>query len=65
MATKKKIDGRKANVGAPDRGLTQDSVLVRGPAELIAAMREHSSKTGIPASTLWRKAAEAFLKGLK
>lgn len=64
MSTKtktKKADGRAKN-GAPDRGLTEDSQLIRGPADLIERMRELARGNGQPISFVWRKAAEEFLK---
>ena len=62
MATKK--DGRTSN-GAEDRGLTEDQQLVRGPRELIDGMRKLAERTKIPVATLWRQAAEEFLKRQK
>ncbi len=59
-AEKKVKDGR-ANNGAEDRGLTEDSQLVRGPKELIEAMRAHAKANGQPIGSVWRKAAEEFL----
>ena len=62
MATKKtKTDGRAKN-GAEDRGLTEDSQLVRGPAELIGAMRELATKNGQTVSHVWREAAQQYLE---
>lgn len=58
--TTRKKDGRASN-GAEDRGLTEDSQLVRGPAELLEAMREHARKNGQKINAVWRKAAEEFL----
>jgi len=57
---KKKKDGR-ANNGSESKGLGEDAVLVRGPAALLEAMRQHAERNGQPASYVWRKAAELFL----
>lgn len=62
MATSKgkHLDGR-ANNGSVSQGLSEDAVLVRGPASLLQAMRDHAKANGQPASYVWRKAAELFL----
>lgn len=57
----KKTDKRKNAPGAPDRGLGEDAQLVRGPKELIEAMRERAAKDGQTVSVAWRRAAEAYL----
>ena len=59
--TKKAKDGR-ANNGAESRGLTEDSQLIRGPADLIERMREVARGNGQAISFVWRQAAEEFLK---
>lgn len=61
MPTKKKADGRRNN-GAESRGLTEDKQLVRGPREVIEAMRARAKADNTTISDAWRKAAEAYLR---
>jgi hypothetical protein len=56
----KKKDGR-VNNGPEDRGLTEDSQLVRGPKALLEMMRKLARERGAKISELWRQAAEEFL----
>lgn len=65
---KRKLDvagnpiGGRANNGPEDRGLTQDSQIVRGPHALLQAMRVRAERDGVKISDAWRAAAELYLR---
>ncbi len=54
-------DKRKNN-GAPNRGLTESSVLVTATAELVEAMQAIAQKEGTSVRAVWRRAAETYLR---
>lgn len=56
--------GEKPTTGRPNTGLTEAQVLVKGPAELIAAVEAYAAKHEISVRQAWRLAAER-LTGVK
>lgn len=62
MPTRKPKDGRRKN---GSERVNEDAQLIRGPAELMQAMRERAERDGQLISVAWRRAAEAYLEGEK
>jgi hypothetical protein len=61
---KKRADGKldqRVNNGAVSRGLTEDGQLIKGPKDLIEAMRVRARADGQTISAAWRRAAELYL----
>ena len=59
MRTKK--TEQKRGRGAPNRGLSEAAVLVRGPLLLLEAVKAAAAKEGIDAAEYWRRAARVRL----
>lgn len=54
---------RKSNnpAGRPSQGLSEATVLVRGPALLLAAVEQRAAQEGVSTSEAWRMAARVWL----
>jgi hypothetical protein len=57
--------GKRKNNGAEDRGLSEESIFFRLPAELKTAMAERAKRDGQSISVAWRRAAEFYLAQTK
>lgn len=55
--------GKRENNGPESRGLTEASVLVKGPSELLERMAAVARERGWPTLRVWREAAELYLSG--
>lgn len=53
--------GERKDNGGINRGLTEASVLVKGPSELLEQMANLATARGVPIRRIWREAAECYL----
>jgi hypothetical protein len=57
--------GKRRNNGPEDKGLSEESIFFRLPAELKSAMAERAARDGQSISVAWRRAAELYLEKTK